>query len=170
MRKPVRALVEIGTVYLAVSIVLDFFLRNYQALLWPALGLVFVMFGVMILSTLWEQTSRTPEVSKQRSGAAEDELMRLEYLCKAAIDEGDASAGLLLSQRLRSLTFAAAAYHLNESQTILRNMAERDPSSLQRRIGDEQIFHALVTNGSVIRKSDSLSLQDYMSKIEGWTN
>lgn len=163
-------LAEIGIIYLAVSIVLDFFLHGYQALLWPALGLVFVVFGSMIVSTLWEQTSRTAEVRKQRVSAGEDELMRLENLCKAAIDEGDVAAGQLLSQRLRSLAFAAAAHHLNESETMLRTMAEQEPSLLQSRVRDQQIFHALVTNSSIIRKGDSLTIQDYLSRIEGWTN
>jgi hypothetical protein len=169
MKKQVRALVEIGIIYLAVSIVLDYFLRGYQTLLWPALGFVFVIFGTMIFSELWEQTSRAAKIDRRRVNAGEDELMRLEHLCKAAIDQGDVAAGELLSQRLRSLAFAAAAYHLNESEAMLRTMAEQEPSLLQTRVGDQQIFHALVTNGPLTRKGDSLSLQDYLSKIEDWT-
>lgn len=170
MRKQVTALAEIGIIYLAVSIVLDFFLRAYQVLLWPVLGFVFVVFGIMILSALWDRTSRTVEITKQQVSTAEDELMQLEYLCRVAIDGDDVAARELLSQRLRSLAFAAAAYHLNESEAMLRTMAEENPSLLHRKVGDQQIFHALVTDGFVFRKGDSRSLQDYLSKIEGWTN
>jgi hypothetical protein len=170
MKKQVTVLAEIGVIYLAVSILLDFFLHGYQALLWPVLGLAFAVFGSMIVSTLWEQTSRTAEVRKQRVSAGEDELMRLEHICKAAIDEGDVAAGLLLSQRLRALGFASAAYHLNESETMIRTMAEQEPSLLQRRVRDQQVLHALVTNSSIIRKGDSLTVQDYLSRIESWTN
>jgi hypothetical protein len=170
MKKQFRALIEIGIIYLAISMILDFFLGSYQFMLWPVLGLVFAVFGIMIFNRLWEQTSRTAEIRRQRVGTGEDELMRLEHLCKVAIDEGDVGAGELLSKRLRSLAFAAVACRLNESETMLKTMAEQEPSLLETKIGDQPIFHALVSNGSIIRKGDSRTLQDYLSRIEGWTS
>ena len=170
MRKQVRALLEIGIIYLTVSIMLDFFLGGYPALLLPTLGLAFAVFGIMIFSKLWEQTSRTAEIRRQGVGTPEDELIRLEYLCQLAIDQGEVAAGDVLSRRLRSLAFAVAAYRLNESETVLRNMAEQEPSLLDRKVGDQQIFDALTTNGSIIRKGDLRSIQDFLSRIEGWTN
>ena len=169
MKKQARALVEIGIIYLAISIVLDFFLRGYPNLLWPALGLVFVLFGIMIFGELWELTSRTAEIRRQRISAPDDELKRLEHLCESAIDQGDVAAVNLLSKRLKSLAFAATAFHLNESEATLRIMAEQEPSSLHSRVGDQEIFRALVTTGPVIRRGDSSSLQEYLRKIEEWT-
>lgn len=169
MKKQARALVEIGIIYLAISIVLDFLLRGYPNLLWSALGLAFVLFGIMIFAELWELTSRTAEIRRQRISPSNDELKRLEQLCESAIDQGDVAAGNLLSKRLKSLAFAAAAFHLNESEATLRTMAMQQPSSLHSRVGDEEIFRALVTTGPVTGRGDWLSLQEYLSKIEEWT-
>jgi hypothetical protein len=169
MRKQTRALAEIGVAYLTVSIVLDYLLGAYQILLWPALAFGFILFGIMIFATLWEHPS--PAIGKRELHTPEtdDKLIRLQHLCKLAIDDADNAAERLLSERVRSIAFAAAAYNLNTSETRLRFMAIDEPNLLQTKIVDRQFFSALTTEDAMIQKGDSRWLEKLLDIIEGWT-
>jgi hypothetical protein len=169
MKKQVKALIELGSIYLACSIVLDYFLSGYPALLWPALAVAFFIFGGMIFSVLWQNTPQAPR-GTDLSFNHEDDLTQFEYLCDLAINQGDRNAGEAVSERIRSLAFAAAAYHLSVPETMLRTMIEQEPRSLDTKIGDQPILFALTTRGSLIRRGEPQTLQNCMKTIEDWTN
>jgi len=168
MRKQTKTLVEIGILYLCVSILLDFFLGSFQILLLPALALEFLFFGIMIMSTLSERVA--PRTRKQEKSApqVDDALTRLEHLCKLAINEGDQAARSLLSERVKSLAFAAAANHFNASETSLRTDAQKQPDVLESIVRDPQLFNAMTMTTSFVRQSDTQSLEQLLAKIEGW--
>jgi hypothetical protein len=170
MKKQIRALVQIGVIYLVVSIVLDFFLAGYPILTWTALGFVFILFAVMIFDVLWELTPRPTATRVRRIASSEDELTGLEKLCHNAIDQGDPAAGQLLSERIRSLAFSAAAHHVNTSEALLRTMAEQDRDALHSRIGDQLMVEVLIASGSIVTKGNPQNLEDYLAKVEDWTN
>lgn len=170
MRKRIRALIEIGVIYLAVSIALDFFLGSYRVLLWPALAFAFTIFGAMILSTLWERTYPSASSETPRSADSNDDLSRLEYLCKMALEQADSNAQEVLSKRIRSLAFEAAAHHLSMPEGLLRDMAENKPSLLHLKIDDEAILSALTTTSSVLKKDPPHGLKECLTRIEDWAN
>jgi len=169
MKKQIKALIELGSVYLALSIVLDYFLSGYPILLWPALAVAFFVFAGMIFSVLWQHNPRTPSGTDQSANHGDD-LTQFEYLCDLAINQGDRNAGEILTERVRSLAFAAAAYHLNIPETALRIMIEQDPRSLDTKIRDRPILLALTTRGSLIREGESQTLQNCVKTIGEWTN
>ena len=168
MKKQIRALLEIGIIYAAVSIVLDYLLAGFQILLWPALAVAFILFAVMMFAVVWEQRAPSTASSVEPSPSNESDLILLEHLCSAAIDQGDAKAGETVSERIRSIAYAAAALRLNEPETTLRNMAEREPNLLRLRVGDEEFFQALTMNGAITRKGDWQSLDEYLRRVEEW--
>jgi hypothetical protein len=170
MRKRIRLLIEIGAIYLVVSIALDFFLGSYRVLLWPALAITFTIFGAMILSTIWEGTYPQQNSEAPRSADSNDDLTRLEHVCKMALQQDDVNAQEIISKRIRSLAFEAAAHHLNASEALLRDMAENEPSSLQLKIGDEVIFSALTTRSLLLKKWHPYSIEACLTRIEDWAN
>jgi len=171
MRKQIRALIEIGAIYLTVSIVLDFLLGGYPVLSWSALGIAFLIFAILILDVLLELTPRSASDRPSRAIAPEDELMRLEYLSAKAIDDGDPDAGLLLSDRLRSIGFAVAAYRFNSSEAALRTMVEQDPNSFRDKLGDEEMSEILATSPvtNLVTRRNTRSLEYCLAKIEDWS-
>lgn len=168
MKKQTRDLVEIGVLYITVSIVLDYFLGSFQILLFPALAIEFLIFGVMIMNTLSERVAPTTRKREQNIHKADDAFTRLEQLCKMAMDQGDQAAGRLLSERVRSLAFAAAANHFNVSETSLRTSAQAQPTSFLSKIGDQQLFDAMTDAIGVVRQGDTQSLGQLLGKIEEW--
>lgn len=169
MRKQIKTLIQIGVVYLAVSIVLDFFLADYPILTWASLGFAFILFGIMIFNVLLELNSRpAPSKGIRQFKRGEDDLMRLDKLCQRAIDHGDATSTQLLSERIRSLAFAAASYHFNITEPLLRNMAQQDPVSLERQINDQRIFEALTATSSSVSRRNTRDIDNYLTSIEAW--
>jgi len=170
LKKQIRTLLEIGGVYLAVSIALDFFLKGYPVLTWSALAIAFLIFAVMMIGVVLElgagaSLRRVPHIA-----AHEDELMRLERLSEKAIDDGNLDAGLLLSNRLRSVVFAAAAHRFDTSEVLLRDMAEREPNLLRDQIGDSELAGALASNKSLVNRGTLRNLEYYLAKTEEWSN
>ena len=170
MKKHIKTLVQIGVVYLAVSILIDSFLAGYPILTWAGLGLAFILFAIMIFSVLLELTPRPavktsiPQLKKN-----EDDLMRLDKLCQRAIDHGDARSTQLLFERVRSLAFAAAAYYLNIAESQLRNLAEQNPTSLEQRMHDQTMFEMLTATSSAVNAQSSDDFRNYLTKIEEWS-
>lgn len=170
MKKQIKTLIQIGVVYLAVSILLDSFLAGYPILIWAGLGVAFILVGIMIFNVLLELIPR-PAAHKgvRQFKKSEDDLMRLDKLCQKAIDQGDAASTQLLSERIRSLAFEAAAYHLNITETLLRNMALQDSTSLEQQIHDNRMFEVLTTTSSVVSRRNTSDLVSYLTKIEDWS-
>jgi hypothetical protein len=169
LEKQTRTLVEIGLLFIAASIALDYLLGAYQILLWLALSFEFIFFGSMILSTLWEHVAPKTDILERRSPQPEDQLTRLEHLCEAAIVQGDQTAAELLSKRVRSLVFAAAANNLNTSEATLRTLAQEEPNRLEAKIRDTAVFNVLITNISMIQRRDTKLLEALLGKVEEWT-
>jgi len=168
MKKQTMTLVEIGIVYLAVSIVLDYFLGNYEILLLLALSFEFILFGIIIFSSLWEHLPQ--KVGREESIArTENDLTRLEHSCEAAFSQGDHTAENQISERVRSLAFAAAANRLNIPEATLRSIAREEPKLLQSKIKDPQLLQALISKDSMIQKGNTQVLEDVLDKIEEWT-
>ncbi len=169
MKKQIKTLMQIGVVYLAVSIVLDFFLAGYPILTWAGLGFAFILFGAVIFNVILELTTR-PAVNKRvrQFTKSEDDLMRLDKLCQQSLEHGDAAAIQLLFERVRSLAFAAAAYHFGITESMLRNLVQHDPSSLEQQIQDRRMFEVLTQTGSAdnLRKGD---FESCLAKIEDWS-
>ncbi len=169
MKKQIKTLIQMGVVYLAVSIVLDFFLAGYPILTWAGLGFAFILFGIIVFNVLLELTSR-PEPNKgiRQFKRGEDDLMRLDKLCQRAIDHGDTTSTQLLSERIRSLAFAAASYHFNIAEPLLRNMAQHDPTSLERQISDQRMFEALTATSSGVSQRNTHDIDSCLTSIEAW--
>jgi hypothetical protein len=171
MKKQIRTLVQIGAVYLTISIMLDFLLAGYPILTWLGLGFAFLLFGIAIFDVLLELTVRPPaKGSIARFKRNDDDLMRLEKLCKKATDNNDPTASQLLSERIRSLAFAVAAHHCNTSEPLLRDMALKDPESLQRQVNDEYVIEVLTAPDCLVTRENTRKLEDYLTKIEDWSN
>ncbi|MGA3108398.1 MAG: hypothetical protein ABSD99_02930 [Candidatus Bathyarchaeia archaeon] len=169
MKKQIKTLIQMGVVYLAVSIVLDFFLAGYPILTWTGLGFAFILFGIIVFNVLLELTSRpAPNKSIRQFKRSEDDLMRLDTLCQRAIDHGDTTSTQLLSERIRSLAFAAASYHFNINEPLLRNMAQQDPTSLERQINDQRMFEALTATSSGVSKRNTHDIHNCLTSIEAW--
>jgi hypothetical protein len=168
MKKQTRGLFEIGVVYLAVSILLDYFLGAYQILLWLALAFGFIIFGIMIMSTLFESLAPATRKREADNLPSEDEFTRLWRLCKFAIDQGDQTAGKTLSEKTRSLAFAAAANDLNTSEAALREATEKEPGMFQMKVGDPELFTALTTTGNLVARGDTKILERLLGKVEEW--
>jgi len=170
MKKHIKTLVQIGVVYLAVSILIDSFLTGYPILTWAGLGLAFILFAIMIFGVLLELVPRhAAKKSVPQFRKNEDDLMRLDKLCQRAIDHGDARSTQLLFERVRSLAFAAAAYYLNIDEPQLRNMAEQNPTSLEQRIHDQTMFEMLTATSSAVNAQSSNIFTNYLTKIEDWS-
>jgi hypothetical protein len=169
MKKQTKGLIEIGVLYLGVSIVLDYFLGAYQILLWLALAFEFIIFGLMIMSTLFESLAPTTRKREVDNLPSEDEFKRLGRLCKFAVDQGDQTAGKTLSEKIRSLAFAAAANDLNTSEAALREATEKEPGMLQMKVGDPELFTALTTTGNMVARGDTKILEGLLGKVEEWT-
>jgi hypothetical protein len=171
MKKQIRTLVKVAVVYLAVSIILDFFLAGYPILTWLGIGFAFILFGIVILDVLLELAVRPPQKkSAPRFKRNEDELMRLDKLCKKAIDQSDPAAGHLLSERIRLLAFSVAAYHCNTAEPLLRDMVLQDPASLQRQVHDQCMVEVMTAPDCVVSRGNTRKLDDYLTKIEDWSN
>jgi len=170
MKRQSKTLTELGIVYLAVSILLDFFLASYQILLWPSLALAFAVFSILVFNTLWMQAFPGAVRVRQPAARMEDEFARLEHLCDVAINQGEAPSGGVVSERVRALAVAAAAHHLNITEDAIRSMAERDPGLLDEKIGDELLFHAMTGKGTLFGKGRSQAIREYLVRIQEWTN
>ena len=167
--KQLRSLAEIGVVYLAASIILDAVLGAYKILLWPALALIFLLFATMIAQVVWQPT--LPTASKRvpsQPTHGDDELARLEQICKHAIEEGDPLSGQILSQRVSSLALAAASLQLSERESSLRDIATNDPDLLQERIKDQGMLN-IIKGPPIVGKNAIGILVDYLTRIEEWT-
>jgi len=171
MKKQIRTLFQIAVVYLAISIILDFFLAGYPILTWLGVGFAFILFGAVIFDVILELTFRPlPKKNVSRFKRNEDDLMRLDTLCKKAIDHNDPAASRLLSERIKSLAFAVAAYHCNTTEPLLRDMVIQDPASLQRQVHDPYMVEALTTTDYGVTRGNTRKLDDYLTKIEDWSN
>jgi len=167
--KQIRSLAEIGLIYLVASIILDAVLGAYKILLWPALALVFLVFGAMIAQVVWEPTlSPTSMRETSRPSQMDDELARLQQICKHAIEEGDPLSRQILSQRVSSLALAAASLQLNEPESSLRDIATKDPDLLHEKIKDQDMFN-MITSPPLVGKNQIGILGDYLTRIEEWT-
>ena len=167
--KQIRSLAQIAIVYLGASIILDAVLGGYKILLWPALALVFLLFATMITKVVWEPV--LPITSKRISIQAtnrDDELTRLEQICKHAIEEGDPLSGQILSQRVSSLALAAVSLQLNEPESSLREIGTRDPDLLHQKITDQGLL-TIITSPPIAGKIAVGILGDYLTRIEEWT-
>jgi hypothetical protein len=167
MRRQTRALIEIAVLYISVSIVLDYFLGSFQILLFPALAFEFIIFGIMIMSILWEQVAPITRKQEQHIPITDDAFTRLEHLCKMAIDEGDQAAGRLLSERVTSLALAAAANRLNTSEASLTHM-QAEPTLIESKIRDKQLFNAMTKTTGIVQQEDGQTLEQLLAKIEAW--
>jgi len=169
MKKQILALAEIGIVYLAASIILDAALGSYKILLWPALAIAFVLFATMITQALWEPKDQNAENGRSaRPIGPEDDLTRLEHLCRNALDRGDPTAEEILSERISALALAAAAQRLNQPESTLREMANQNPKLLHQQLRDEQLFN-LVTTRPLVRKGATAAVDEYVTRIEECT-
>lgn len=169
MKKQTKTLIQLGVVYLAVSIVLDFFLAGYPILTWAGLGFAFILFGIMIFNVLLDLSSRPPpNRGMRRFNRGEDDLMRLDKVCQRAIEYGDAASTELLSERIRSLAFAAASYHFNITEPLLRTLAQDDLASLERQINDQRVFEALTAKSSDVSRRNTHDIANCLKSIEAW--
>jgi hypothetical protein len=133
------------------------------------LAFEFILFGIMIMSMLWERLPpERPSRRGQSNPQPEDQLTRLEYLCKIAVEQGDQAAAELLSERVRSLVFAAAANNLNISEGTLRTIAHEGPNIFEAKIRDLELLKALTTKGSLMRRGDTKILENLLVKVEEW--
>jgi len=171
MKKQTKTLIQLAVVYLAVSIVLDFFLAGYPILTWAGLGFAFILFGIIVFNVLLELTSRpAPNKGIRQFKRGEDDLMRLDKLCQRAIDHGETTSTQLLSERIKSLAFAAASYHFNITEPLLRNMAQQDPTSLERQLNDKRMFEALTATSSGVSRRSTRDIDSCLTSIEAWLN
>jgi len=167
--KQIRSLAEIGLVYLSASIILDAVLGAYKILLWPVLALVFLVFAALIAQVVWEPTlSTTSRRDPSRPTHMDDEMARLEQICKHAIEEGDPLSGQILSQRVSSLALAAVSLQLNEPESSLRDIATKDPDLLHEKIKDQDMFN-IITSPPIVGKNPIGILGYYLTRIEEWT-
>jgi type III secretory pathway component EscV len=168
MNKRIRTLAEIGAVYVAASIVVEALLNGYPILILPILSIIFIVFAIMIFQVLWE--SRIPNVAVKRPTTAgrNDDLSRLEHLCDLALNQADANAEKLLSDRIRRLAFASASCRLNTPIETLRSLAEQEANPLSPLVGDQQISDLLTSKKPFIHMGNSRDIDQYMTKIEDW--
>jgi hypothetical protein len=166
--KQMRSLAEIGIVYLAASIILDSILVGYKILLWPALAIAFLFFATLIAQVVWEPAVPTPaRVMSVRSTHRDDDLTRLEQICKHAIEQEDRASGETLIERVRTLAIAVTSYRLNEPESSLMGTAPQHPVLLQK-IKDQEMV-AIITSPPLLGKAAVGTLQDYLTRIEEWT-
>ena len=166
--KQIRSLAEIGIVYLVASIILDAVLGSYKILLWPALALVFLLFAAMIAQVLWEPVLSTTAKRMSSRPTPDDELTRLEQICKHAIEEGDPLSEQILSQRVSSLALTAVSLQLNEPESSLLDMATQNPALLHQKVKDQTMF-TIITSPPILGKAAIGILGDYLKRIEEWT-
>jgi len=168
MSKTMIRLVKLGIAFLTASIVLDFYLGGYGILLWPALALEFIIFAATIFSSLRENLLPNTKTHAESRPRTETDFARLEDLCSAAIEQTNPKAEGLISDRVRSLAFAAAASNLNIPEPTLRSLAEQDPQLVQTRVKDSQITRVLITKGPLIQQGRVEEIETLIAKIDEW--
>ena len=168
MKGNTKQLLQIGVAFLAVLIVVDFFLTDYPVLTWLALGITFLIFSIFILDVLLELTPKKEVRPTFIERRGEDALAQLEKLVRNALSEGNPESAAQLSERMQSIVLRATAYRFNVSDAELRDLAQHHPDLLEAQLNDPEIVSALTTAESVVESGDARRLNGLLTRVESW--
>jgi hypothetical protein len=91
LSKHAKAILELGIGYLLSVAALELFLVKYEILAWGALGITFVVFGLLIFNVLLPLASKRKSGNPQTKEGNEDETQRLRKLVQR-VQNGDLEA------------------------------------------------------------------------------
>ena len=136
LRRHAKSILELGIGYVLCVAILELFLVNYEILAWPALGIVFIFFALLIFNALFPLTNKNKFGLAQIGERNEDEIQRLEGLIRRTMQDGDQKAAETLRKRLRSTALLIASYRTNVSPSQLDDLSKHR-ASLSEITGDE---------------------------------
>lgn len=161
MNRDTRTIIELGIIYCVCVIVLDFFLANYDVLLWPALGVASIFLALLIIDSLLHLTTVTKRTI-QPEGGRDDELSRLQEAIDRLISKHETQP--IIVEKLRAIGLSVVSARMNLPKERLAELINCRPSLVDERLKDEMMLSFL--SGGKLTLTDVHELDEILSRIE----
>lgn len=142
-------------------ILLDFFLENFNVLLWPALGATSLILALLILDSLSQLTTVT-ERTVQHESARNDELARLQEAIDRTVSKHETQP--IIVDKLRAIGLSIVSARMNLSKERLAELISCNPSLIAERLKDGPMLSFL--SGGKLVLTNLQELDDILSRLE----
>lgn len=170
MNRLTGQIIQLGVVFGIIVVFVDFFFSPLAPLDWLALAVSFAFVAAMIVDSI---VSLVPKgsVTKQNVNLASepdngDAFQDLEDLVEGAVYRHQRESIELLTLRLRSILFGAAAARTRLTKEQIRDLSQRGTAALGAEVKDQQLAGLLSrTNRTDLNPRE---LDALLYKIEDW--
>jgi len=142
-------------------ILLDFFLENFNVLLWPALGATSLILALLILDSLSQLTTVT-ERTVHHESARNDELARLQGAIDRTVSKHETQP--IIVDKLRAIGLSIVSARMNLSKERLAELISCNPSLIAERLKDGPMLSFL--SGGKLVLTNLQELDDILSRLE----
>ncbi len=157
-----KSIVELGVICGVCVIILDLLLAHFEVLMWPALGVTFLAFALLILDSLSHLTTTPKRAIRHDSRPRDDELARLQAIIERNVSKHETQTALV--ERLRAIGLSVASARMNLSKEQLCDLIATDPEPISARLNDRILFSFL--SGEKTTLVDVQEIHDLLSRIE----
>jgi len=160
MSRETKNIIELGVICGVCVILLNFFLAHFEVLIWPALGVTFVVFAICIVDSLSHLTAAPRRTFQPKSRPRGDELARLQATIERNFSKNEAQSTLV--ERLRTVGLSVASARMNLSKERFCELIVSDPEFVDARLKDNVLLSFL--SGKNV--TGIQEIHDVLSRIE----
>ena len=161
MNRDTKNIIELGIICGICIILIDFFLAHFEVLIWPALGLTFVVFALLVLDSLSHLTV-TPRPFQPEPRPRDDELARLQETIERINSKHEIQSTLV--ERLRTVGLSVASARMNLSKERFCELIVSNPECVDARLNDDVLLSFL--SGNKLNLTNVQEIHDVLSRIE----
>ncbi len=161
LNRDTRNIIELGVICGICVILLNFFLAQFAVLIWPSLGVTFVVFAILILDSLSHLTA-TPRTFQPESRPRGDELARLQETIERNNSKHEMQSTLV--ERLRTVGLSVASARMNLSKERFCELIVSNPEFVDARLNDHVLLSFLSDRNLTLTSVQEI--HDVLSRIE----
>ena len=160
MNRDTKNIIELGVICGICVILVNFLLAHFEVLIWPALGVTFVFFAVLIVDSLSRFTAAPRRTFQPEPRPRDDELSRLQATIERNFSMNEVQSTLV--ERLRTVGLSVASARMNLSKERLCELILTNPEFVDARLKDNLLLSFL----SGMEVTSMQEFHDVLSRIE----
>jgi hypothetical protein len=166
MKQHPRTILKLAIAYMAVVVVVDFFVSKVPAIDWLALSVVFIFFAILIASSVVGLLPRRRLTAKDATHKREDELERLEKTVERALVEGDRDSLIAIEKRVMQLALRVSARRAGKDAGKLHLDVENAAQLVSRAPESDLLDNVSTSIPTALEKPNSGNIERLLSQIE----
>jgi hypothetical protein len=160
LNRDTKNIIELGVICGICVILLNFFLAQFEVLIWPALGVTFVVFALLTLDSMSHLTTTPRRTLQPDPRPRDDELTRLQETIERSISNHEMPLTLL--ERLRTVGLSVASARMNVSKERFCELIVSNPKFVDAKLNDNVLLSFL----SKPTLDNVQEIHDILSRIE----